>query len=217
MNNSGATNSMEEEMTQQQQMELRLLALETRLAGLPVAQMPALPAAPQAAAPAPKKAKAKKAPRKAKPAALPTTQAVKPDIAPRPQLQVVQGALTPLSDVLRGLKTTSKSVADLEHLLPLEEYLERKVVPLKTGVNGHNIKRAWSTLVHFRINDDTEEGEEPVNAKTELASDLKNFKRWCKEPRFLAVLNNNPDAAVFWFVDVMLASNGDMDMDLDSD
>jgi len=144
----------------------------------------------------PAKPKAPKRKAKAAPAAP-------PDIAPAMPLQAVNGALEPLNAVLRDCKTSKKSVEGIAPLCDLDDVLERSNVKASIGVKADNVRRAWATLYHFRASDDG-----GLDAE-QLGEDLKDFKKWSRDPMFLKMLNLDPMLAVCWFLDVLLASNGD--------
>ena len=135
-------------------------------------------------------------------------------LQPRKQLQVVAGALQPLGDALRALKLKQTGVL---LFADSDEVLDRPQARLNVGVNGENVKRAWATLVALRLEDlepdeEDEEDEEvdPKEVRAALAADFKDFKTWCRDPNFLRAINLDPHIAVCWFVDVMLAANGDL-------
>lgn len=131
----------------------------------------------------------------------------KPDIAPIVPLQAVDGALSPLNAVLRECKSTQKSVEGITPLCELDDVLERANVKPATGVNANNVRRAWATIFHFRATDDDGLDAEQVRA------DLSDFKSWARDPMFIRALNLDPQLAVAWFIDVLLATNGDLGED----
>jgi hypothetical protein len=147
--------------------------------------------------PLPPKPKAKAKP-KPKPKA-------KPDITPQqPKLQVLEGALEPLSNVLRGLKATKKSLGQYSPLLTIQDVLERPAIKGNVGVKAENVRRTWATILHLRADDD--EGFDPQAAR----GDLADFRRWARDPQFVRMMNLDPSLAVCWFVDTLLAANGDL-------
>lgn len=127
-----------------------------------------------------------------------------PDIAPV-VLQAVDGALSPLNQVLKECKATKKSVQGITPLCSLDDVLERANVKPATGVKAENVRRAWATIFHFRVEDDEEFDAEQARA------DLRDFKQWARDPLYVKLLNLDPMLAVCWFVDVLLASNGDLE------
>lgn len=135
-------------------------------------------------------------------------------LQPRTQLQVVEGALQPLGGVLSRLKL--KQTGEVL-FASSDEVLDRPQVGRRVGVNAENVKRAWASLVALRLEDlepdeEDEEDEEmdPEEVRAALAADFKDFKTWCRDPSFLRAINLDPHIAVCWFVDVMLAANGDL-------
>jgi len=191
-------------------LEQRLQALE--LVVLRAAAQQSLPQLPQhlqraieaQAAPAPP-AKPKRKP-KAR-AAPPAPPAPPPDISPPVPLRMVEGALSPLNAVLRDCKATKKAVAGIAPLCELDDVLSRKNVKPATGVKAENVKRAWATIFHFRATDDG--GLDAEQAR----EDLLDFKKWSHDPMFIRALNLDPELAVAWFIDVLLATNGDLEED----
>lgn len=133
------------------------------------------------------------------------------DIAPAVPLQAVDGALTPLNQVLKGLKPSVKCIEGVQPLMDGHYVLGRGGKPKKTaGVNAQNLRRVWSTIIHLRKNDPTGEA---MNAEA-LKADLDDLKDWLHDDReFLAAINTNPNLAVFWFIDCWLAATGQMDDD----
>jgi len=201
----------------QAEMEARLQALELVVLRAAAAQsIPQLPPHLQNAIEtqaAPVVAKPKRKTKKSRPGIdhtgtvddLVPAPAPKPDIAPK--LQVISGSLSPLNAVLRDCKASVKSVEGIAPLCELNDVLTRANVKPSTGVKADNVKRAWATLVHFRATDDAGLDMEQVKA------DLHDFKGWAKDPLFIQCLNLDPRLAVAWFVDVMLATNGEKDDD----
>jgi hypothetical protein len=183
--------------TREEQLEQRIAQLEVIVLRA-AAQAPQLPPAPPQtiieatpATPPKRKPKAKAAP--------------PPDITPVVQLQAVDGALSPLNAVLRECKATQKSVQGIAPLCSLDDVLSRANVKPSIGVKAENVRRAWSTIFHFRAEDD--EGLDVEQAR----EDLLDFKKWAKDPLFVRALNTDPTLAVAWFIDVLLATNGDLE------
>jgi hypothetical protein len=197
-------------MTREQELEQRIAQLELIVLRA-AAQSPQLPP-PTIIEAAP--AKPKKKPKKQKRAGFDRTGTVddliaqnKPDIAPVVPLQAVDGALSPLNAVLRELKATQKSVQGIAPLCELDDVLERANVKASVGIRADNVKRAWATIFHFRATDDGGLDLEQARA------DLADFRQWARDPMFSRALNLDPQLAVAWFIDVLLATNGDLGKD----
>jgi hypothetical protein len=140
----------------------------------------------------------------AKPKKKRKPKAAAPDITPIVPLQAVDGALSPLNAVLRECKATKKSVQGIQPLCELDDVLSRANVKPAIGVKADNVRRAWATIFHFRATDDGGLDLEQARA------DLADFKQWARDPMFIRALNLDPQLAVSWFIDVLLATNGDL-------
>ena len=133
-------------------------------------------------------------------------KAIEQQLATGPQLQVVEGTLEPVGRVLKTLKKSRKSVKGVEPLISFDEVVDHPAVDNRTGINAENLRRIWATLVHFRVEDETDTAEN-------LAADLKDLKIWAKDSHFLRLVNLDPALAVVWFMDDALDDEDDEDED----
>lgn len=130
-------------------------------------------------------------------------------------LRAVEGGLTPLKTVLKKLVLQQPAPPSGLLFSDSDEVLDRPAAAPNTGVNAENLKAAWATLAALRLEDlePDPEDEEPPDVQevwAALEADFADFKRWCRDPSFLRAINLDPALAVCWFVDVMLAANGDL-------
>jgi hypothetical protein len=108
-------------------------------------------------------------------------------------MKVINGERIDLKAAARKLKTTLPK--GFEPLVPsIDSVYKVKTYPGQT-VNERNVEAVWNTFLKVRLDDGGE--------LDEVREDLADFRLWMQDASFIRAIDEDPQTALAWFVDVL--------------